>query len=381
MAIIPDTGDGALDERTNLLPPQGPRVRWAGVMSGFVVALGVLLLMTALGLAIGVTTLGDPRAATGETASRLGIGAGVWAFITMLVALFLGGMVSTTVTDRPDRPGALLHGVLVWVLVALFTVWMMASGISLGFSGLFGALGGLTRGATTAIAAGGRDLVQALGLQDPNRVMDKLDDPATASTLAAATGMSPDEARAALGDLRSRVHAVRDDPAQVAAEVRAFLAQYTERAKEQALVAAATAQRGAKLGSWIMFGAMVVGMGVSMAGAMGGLPRVRRGRRRVVEVERTGAEPARDVRGFDTYDADFRRHYTTSLASRGHSYEHWAPAYRYGYTLAGDPRYRGRDWTAIEPEARRDWEASHQGPWDEVKDTIRYAWETGRSRR
>jgi hypothetical protein len=381
MAIIPDTGDGALDERTNLLPPQGPRVRWAGVMSGFVVALGVLLLMTALGLAIGVTTLGDPRAATGETASRLGIGAGVWAFITMLVALFLGGMVSTTVTDRPDRPGALLHGVLVWVLVALFTVWMMASGISLGFSGLFGALGGLTRGATTAIAAGGGGLVQALGLQDPNRVMDKLDDPATASTLAAATGMSPDEARAALGDLRSRVHAVRDDPARVAAEVRAFLAQYTERAKEQALVAAATAQRGAKLGSWIMFGAMVVGMGVSMAGAMGGLPRVRRGRRRVVEVERTGAEPARDVRGFDTYDADFRRHYTTSLASRGHSYEHWAPAYRYGYTLAGDPRYRGRDWTAIEPEARRDWEARHQGPWDEVKDTIRYAWETGRSRR
>ena len=109
MAIVPDTGDGPLDERTNLLPPQGPRVWWAGVMSGFVVAMGVLMLMAALGLAIGVTALGDPRAATGETASGLGMGAGVWAFMTMLVALFLGGMVSTTVTDRPDRPGALIH--------------------------------------------------------------------------------------------------------------------------------------------------------------------------------------------------------------------------------------------------------------------------------
>jgi hypothetical protein len=208
----------------------------------------------------------------------------VWAFITMLVALFLGGMVSTKVTDRPDRPGAMIHGVLVWVLFSLFTVWMIASGISLGLSGLFGALGGLTRGATTAVAAGGGDLVQTLGLNDPNRVMEKLDDPATASTLAAATGMSTDEARAALGDLRARVQAVRDDPARVAAEVRDFVAQYSERAKQQALAAAAKAQRGAKIGSWITFGAMVVGLGVAIAGAMGGVPSFRRWRRQVVEV-------------------------------------------------------------------------------------------------
>jgi len=91
MAIVTDHVEAAFDERTNILPPQGPRVRWAGVMSGLFVALGVLMLMGALGLAIGVTALGDLRAATGETASGLGIGAGVWAFITMLVALLLGG--------------------------------------------------------------------------------------------------------------------------------------------------------------------------------------------------------------------------------------------------------------------------------------------------
>jgi hypothetical protein len=284
MAIITDHVEATLDERTNILPPQGPRVRWAGVMSGFFVALGVLMMMGILGLAIGVTALGDPRAATGETASGLGIGAGVWAFITMLVALLLGGMVSTKVTDRPDRPGALIHGVLVWVLFSLFTVWMIASGISLGLSGLFGALSGLARGATTAVAAGGGDLAQTLGLNDPNRVMEKLDDPATASTLAAATGMSTDEAKAALGDLRTRVQAVRDDPARVAAEVRDFLAQYAERAKQQALVAATKAQRGAKIGSWITFGAMVVGLGVAIAGAMGGVPSFHRWRRQIVEV-------------------------------------------------------------------------------------------------
>ena len=284
MAITANGVGETLNERTNSLPPQGPRVRWAGVMSGLFVALGVLMILGALGLVIGVTALGDPRAATGETASGLGIGAGVGAFIATLLALFLGGMVSTNVTARPDRAGALMHGVRVWVLCSLCTVRMMASGISLGLSGLFGALSGLTRGATTAVAAGGGDLAQTLGLNDPNRGMEKLDDPATASTLAAATGMSTEEARAALGDLRARAQAVSDDPARVAAEVRDFLARYTERAKQQALIAAAKAQRGATIGSWVTFGVTVVGVGVSIAGAMGGVPSFRHWRRRVVEV-------------------------------------------------------------------------------------------------
>ena len=82
------------------------------------------------------------------------------------------------------------------------------------------------------------------------------------------------------------MQAVRDDPARVAAEVRDFLAQYTERAKQQALAAAGKAQRGATIGSWVTFGAMVVGRGVSIAGAMGGVPSVRRWQRQVVEVRR-----------------------------------------------------------------------------------------------
>jgi uncharacterized protein (TIGR02271 family) len=98
-------------------------------------------------------------------------------------------------------------------------------------------------------------------------------------------------------------------------------------------------------------------------------------RRTEVEAEPMGTAPTRDIRGFDTYDADFRGHYTTRLASRGQPYERWASGYRYGYELAGDPRYAGRDWTALEPEARRDWEARHQGTWGEFKDTIRYAWD------
>jgi len=104
-------------------------------------------------------------------------------------------------------------------------------------------------------------------------------------------------------------------------------------------------------------------------------------RRTEVEVEEVGAGRPQEARGFDTYDADFRGHYTASLAGRGHPYERWAPAYRYGYELAGDRRYAGRDWAALEADARRDWEGRHQGTWDEFKDTIRHAWERVRGRR
>jgi hypothetical protein len=42
--------------------------------------------------------------------------------------------------------------------------------------------------------------------------------------------------------------------------------------------------RGTKIGSWITFGAMVVGLGVAIAGAMGGVPSFHRWRRQIVEV-------------------------------------------------------------------------------------------------
>ena len=48
-----------------MLPPIGLRVRWGGVTSGWVIALGTILVLTALGLAIGIAAIGDPGPRTG----------------------------------------------------------------------------------------------------------------------------------------------------------------------------------------------------------------------------------------------------------------------------------------------------------------------------
>ena len=103
-------------------------------------------------------------------------------------------------------------------------------------------------------------------------------------------------------------------------------------------------------------------------------------RRKDVDVEPVGASQATDARGFAPYAADFRRHHTTMFASSGLEYADYEPAYRYGYDLGTNERYRGRDWTALEADARRDWEARQPGTWERFKDAIRYGWDKVRAR-
>jgi stress response protein YsnF len=84
--------------------------------------------------------------------------------------------------------------------------------------------------------------------------------------------------------------------------------------------------------------------------------------------------------GFAAYDATFREHYTTAFATSGAAYAVYEPAYRYGYELGTNEHSRGRDWAALEAEARRDWEARHPSTWERFKDAVRYGWNSVRTR-
>lgn len=90
-----------------------------------------------------------------------------------------------------------------------------------------------------------------------------------------------------------------------------------------------------------------------------------------------------DVYADDDYHAyapTFRRHYETSYANTtGRDFGWYEPAYRYGYGLALNDRYRDyNEWGEIEPEARGGWTLTEQGEggtWEEFKESVRYAWE------
>jgi uncharacterized protein (TIGR02271 family) len=85
------------------------------------------------------------------------------------------------------------------------------------------------------------------------------------------------------------------------------------------------------------------------------------------------------INPYDTYDPDFRANYQSVYSGLG-SYDRFQPAYRYGYTLATDKRYQGRDWGEIEPEARKSWNSQHQNSWEDFKDAIQYSWDKVRGR-
>jgi hypothetical protein len=75
------------------------------------------------------------------------------------------------------------------------------------------------------------------------------------------------------------------------------------------------------------------------------------------------------------YESDFRSNYNRTYANSGMTYEQFAPAYRYGYGLYNDARYRGKDWNSVQYDVQRDWESRQPGTWNQFSMAIRYAWD------
>lgn len=94
-------------------------------------------------------------------------------------------------------------------------------------------------------------------------------------------------------------------------------------------------------------------------------------RRTDVEVEHYDAGD-----DFNNYRETFRTHYNTNYASSGLGYDAYEPAYQYGYTLRNSGNRSGGNWSAVEAEARNNWERDNRGTWERFKDAIRQGWES-----
>lgn len=112
--------------------PVNSRVSWSAIFAGTFVALAVYLLLSVLGVALGLSV-------SGQVGDReLGIGATVWAIATTLIALFAGGCTASQVTVGENKLEAVIYGVIVWGTVFALLLWMMASGVRVGFNALIG---------------------------------------------------------------------------------------------------------------------------------------------------------------------------------------------------------------------------------------------------
>ncbi|MEJ7930512.1 hypothetical protein WG922_11065 [Ramlibacter sp. AN1015] len=250
---------------------RGSRVSWGGVWSGLLVAVGVFLLLSLLGLAIGISTA-DVGPGEDANVRSLGIGAAVWSGLTLLVALFIGGMVATATGMVYDRTSGMIEGVLVWVLAVLLLIYMASSGISMLTSGVFGALGSVTRGATSAVAMSVDPAELSAGNVD--EITSRLRDPKTVQMVAAATGMPQAEAQSTLSNIAQRVESVRNDPAQAAAEARKGAEEIASKVAARAEQVADDVQPYASASIWGTLLALVLALAAAVGGAMVGRKRV-----------------------------------------------------------------------------------------------------------
>jgi len=105
------------------------RVRWGPIISGLFVALASQLILSALGAAIGATSIansGAPRTDLGD----IGQAATWWAIISLLVSLFLGSWVMARACGPMNRNTALLNGAILWATTIALSAWLLTSGVT-----------------------------------------------------------------------------------------------------------------------------------------------------------------------------------------------------------------------------------------------------------
>jgi hypothetical protein len=246
---------------------EGMKVSWGGVFAGVLVAMGVSMLLAALGLAIGVTAI-DP----GETdASAIGTGAVAWGALQLLIALFIGGMVATRVGAIIDRTTGFFEGVLVWVVSLILMAYLAGSGIASVASGAFTLLGGATQTFGAVIQTeGGPPSVDVSGTVD--EMAEQLRSPELVNRVASVTGLSVNETRDTLNETATRVEAARDNPTQAAEEARRGIATLFDRARTSGALAAQAEeiQPEAASTAWLTFVALLLSLAAAVAGAMFG---------------------------------------------------------------------------------------------------------------
>lgn len=142
----------ARGERT-VVESTGFRLSWGAIFAGFIVATTIQMVLSVLGIAVGLTAF-DPM--EGDSASTLGITAGIWFALTAIVSLFIGGLVTGRLAGILTHGDGRLHGIVLWGLSTLLAVYfaMMGAGTI---------LGGVFNFATRTTAAVASSAVGAVG--------------------------------------------------------------------------------------------------------------------------------------------------------------------------------------------------------------------------
>jgi len=108
----------------------GSRVSWGAILAGAVMALAIGFVFTLLGAAIGLSF------ADSATTDTLSMGAAIWAIATTILALFVGGWITSQCVVGETKTESVVHGIIMWGVALAMLMWLTASGIGAGFNSM-----------------------------------------------------------------------------------------------------------------------------------------------------------------------------------------------------------------------------------------------------
>jgi hypothetical protein len=139
-------------------PSSAGKLSWGGLIGGLLVAVGVWLLLTVLGLAVNLSAV-DPNDPA-QSLRGIGMSTGIWSVVVWIVALFAGGAVAGYSAGVLERPRGAIHGFVLWSLATILTIFLVAGFLR---TVVRGTLAAAETAVTTAGFAGG-SVGQALDL-------------------------------------------------------------------------------------------------------------------------------------------------------------------------------------------------------------------------
>lgn len=122
----PNVTGGANPDNTVLTASVRPadRVRWSAIIAGLVTTIAVMVLLSVLGAAIGLSSYDQ-----GDSGRGYGVAAGLWAIISAILAFFAGGYIAARTAGIFGRDNAILNGTMVWATTIPLSLFLLTGGV------------------------------------------------------------------------------------------------------------------------------------------------------------------------------------------------------------------------------------------------------------
>lgn len=146
-------------------PGKTARLSWGAIFAGVVIAVAVQLVLGIPGAGIGLTMV-DPVEGTTPGAAGFGIGAGLYWLVTTIVALGAGGYAAARVAGVHERFDALVHGLVVWGVTLILTLYLLTSAVGGIIGGAFRTVGAVAGAAGTTVGAAAPKAASVAGLDE-----------------------------------------------------------------------------------------------------------------------------------------------------------------------------------------------------------------------